>query len=152
MRRTSFALIAALVLTTIFLPLSTATADPYPCNVTRTFTPPTAHAGNLAFELRHPNGTYAGTVYWNQDPGGDLNGDGVTDPGDSMIAFDGATDGCGIEIRLSGRSPATTRGHNAPYMSPWSTGNLPEDQIFFVDYCIVKGTWEGCVEDAPVVS
>lgn len=98
------------------------------------------------------NDTYAGTGYWNQDPGGDLNGDGRTDPGDALIAYDGAADGWGVEARLSTGRIATTRGHNSPYWSPWATGDLPEDRTYTMQMCLVRGTSVHCGTSVLVTS
>jgi hypothetical protein len=141
----SIALVGAVALSTALAVVpSAAFAEPYPCTVSRTFPRPAVPPGEVHFDVVHPDGAYAGTVYWNRNPtpGSDLNGDGVTDPGDALIAFDGATDSCGVEGRITsiGRV-ASTAGHNAPYLSPWASGDLDEDDIWVVDLSIVKGSW-----------
>lgn len=134
---------------------SAAAADTYPCNVTRQVSPPPEVTLSTIIPVFHPNGSLAGKVYWNADPadGYDFNQDGVTDPGDALLAFDGTTDGCGIEavIPSIGRT-ATTRGHNAPYLSPWASGNLPEDSPYMVEIYIVKGNWSYLAAERLVYS
>ncbi|MBL1087450.1 hypothetical protein JK359_36805 [Streptomyces actinomycinicus] len=85
-------------------------------------------------------GSY-GYGYWNQDPGS-------CSPGDSVLICDNKADGWGIEVYeyLSDGSPldpfgpgATTRGHGAPYCSPWSTHNLAEGTQVYLDFYAVKG-------------
>ncbi len=157
MRRILIALVGAVALSTALAVVpSAAFGDPYPCTVSRIFEPPPVPPGEVAIDLFHPpTGLYAGTVYWNQDPtpGSDLNGDGVTDPGDALIAFDGATDSCGVEGKITsiGRT-ATTAGHNAPYLGPWKSGNLAEDALWLVELTIVKGSWREPVGQVFVVS
>ncbi|WP_338682102.1 hypothetical protein QD712_06595 [Streptomyces acidiscabies] len=92
------------------------------------------------------DGVYAGQVWWSQDPGGDLDSDGSTDPGDALIAHDTVSDGYGIEatLRTSDSHKVTTRGHGAPYWSPWGTGNLTEGDTYYGDACVVKGTFSSC--------
>lgn len=90
------------------------------------------------------NGVYAGLALWSKDPGGDANGDGVSDPGDALIAFDAAADGYGVEARLSTGRIASTAGHASPYWSAWETGNLPEGNAYTMKVCVVKGDWESC--------
>ncbi|WP_416973727.1 hypothetical protein [Streptomyces sp. 4F14] len=92
------------------------------------------------------DGIYAGQVWWSQDPGGDLDGDGNSDPGDALIAYDNVTDGYGIEatLRTSDSHKVTTRGHGAPYWSPWGTGDLTETHTYYGDACVVKGTFSSC--------
>ena len=95
-------------------------------------------------------GVYAGTGIWSQNPGGDINGDGKTDPGDALIAYDGAGDGLGVEARLETGRVASTRGHGAPYWSAWKTGNLGEDSKHSMKVCVVKGDWESCLSAVTV--
>jgi len=150
-------LAAAVLSAAVAVVPSTAFAAPYPCTVTRTFSAPLPNpslptAGTYVF---HPNEDFAGAVYWNQNPinGQDFDQDGVDDPGDALIAFDGASDGCGIEARISSIDrTATTRGQNAPYLSPWASGNLPELHHYDVRIFIVKGSWRHEVPGIVVTS
>lgn len=48
------------------------------------------------------NGAFAGYGYWSQHPGGDINGDGREDYGDSATVYDGTADGWGLEVTVSG--------------------------------------------------
>ncbi|MER6812025.1 hypothetical protein ABT299_22385 [Spirillospora sp. NPDC000708] len=64
-------------------------------------------------------GKYAGYAMWNGDPSGSW-------PGDALRAYDGLADGWGVVANLSTGRTATTVGHNAPYYSPWATGDLTE--------------------------
>ncbi|MES4907314.1 MULTISPECIES: hypothetical protein [unclassified Streptomyces] len=85
-------------------------------------------------------GIDAGYAEWRQDPGNGY-------PGDAMRAHDRNADGYGIEATLTyDNRKATTRGHNAPYDSPWATGNLPEDRKYVMRVCVVRGTAEKCVD------
>ncbi|MGO4427475.1 hypothetical protein AB4Z54_54425 [Streptomyces sp. MCAF7] len=85
-------------------------------------------------------GVLAGYAEWRQDP---RNGD----PGDAMRVHDRNADGYGIEATLTydGRM-ATTRGHDSPYPSPWTTGDLPEDRKYEMRVCVVRGTAEKCIK------
>ncbi|HEY8983534.1 MAG TPA: hypothetical protein VIU15_28645 [Streptomyces sp.] len=96
--------------------------------------------------LLYLDGVYAGEVWWSRDPGGDINGDGIADPGDGLIAHDDAADGYGVEatLRTSDSHKVTTRGHGAPYWSGWGTGNLTENDTYYGDACVVKGTFKSC--------
>lgn len=79
------------------------------------------------------DGIYAGTATWNADPV-------AGHPGDAMRAVDALADGWGIEAIL--QSPyrvATTAGHNAPYYSPWKSGDIPEGQSVRMRVAIFKG-------------
>ncbi|ADI11187.1 hypothetical protein SBI_08069 [Streptomyces bingchenggensis BCW-1] len=85
-------------------------------------------------------GISAGYAEWRQDP---YNGD----PGDAMRVRDSNADGYGIEAVLTydGRK-ATTRGHDSPYRSPWTTGDLSEDHTYVMRVCVVRGTADKCTE------
>ncbi|MEV7089003.1 hypothetical protein AB0O07_24470 [Streptomyces sp. NPDC093085] len=86
------------------------------------------------------NGKHVGYVYWNGDPDPVLGW-----PGNAMIVADTSTDTWGIEAYLNpvGRV-ATTRGHNAPYVSPWATGDLPEGRRYELRVCLVRGAASSC--------
>ena len=90
------------------------------------------------------NNVYAGSGFWSQDPGGDLDGDGNTDPGDAIIAHDATADGWGIETHLSTGREASTRGYNSPYWSDWATGNLAEGTALRMWVCLVRGDSGAC--------
>ncbi len=111
-----------------------------------------ASAASITFAYDSPNGSgqivvlrdgkHAGYLYWNSDPIPELNW-----PGDAFLASDGLADGYGIEAHLySGtlHRMATTRGHDAPYETPWRTGNLPEGEMVLLQVCYVKGTSSTC--------
>ncbi|MEU1436419.1 hypothetical protein ABZ438_20380 [Streptomyces sp. NPDC005786] len=88
------------------------------------------------------DGKSAGSMYWNSDPDSSLGW-----PGDAFLVHDNLADGYGIEAHLvSGTVDrvATTRGKNAPYTSPWNTGNLPEGLQIALHVCYVKGTSSIC--------
>lgn len=119
---------------------------------TPTFDVPTGTRSPYVCIDAYLSGAYAGTGCWSQDPGGDLNGDGATDPGDAIIAYDGAPDGWGIETRLSTGRVASTRGHSSPYWSPWATGNLPEGNTYTMRVCLVRGTSESCSSAVTVTA
>lgn len=90
------------------------------------------------------NGAYAGEMVWNANPGGDWDGNGSTDPGDAIGAYDGASDGYGVKAILSTGRTATTKGHTAPYWTGWKTGNLPENHGYTLKGCVFKGSTQGC--------
>ncbi|MGP4053121.1 hypothetical protein [Streptomyces sp. 2A115] len=85
------------------------------------------------------DGENIGYVYWNSDPE-----PGLGWPGDAMRVSDTDADGYGIEAHLSFGRIATTRGHAAPYTSPWATGDLTEGLIAGMKVCLVKGTYSNC--------
>src|ERR1044072_3418009 len=85
------------------------------------------------------HGAFAGYGYWSQDPGGDINGDGKEDYGDSAIVYDGAADGWGLEVTVSGGDHADTRGHNAPYWSGWAHSLGAEGTVARMQVCVVRG-------------
>jgi hypothetical protein len=80
---------------------------------------------------------HAGAGFFSQDPGGDLDGDGSSDPGDAIIAYDAAPDGYGIETHLSTGRKASTQGHPFPYWSAWATGDLPEGNTYTMEVCVI---------------
>ncbi|MGX1910752.1 hypothetical protein ACWIID_18085 [Streptomyces phaeochromogenes] len=97
--------------------------------------------GSFSITARNPSGTYAGAMVWNADPGCcDI-------PGDAFQVVDRLSDGWGMEAKMivpvSSRK-ATTRGHEATYYSPWSTGDLPEGSQVAIQLCAVKGTSSHC--------
>lgn len=92
----------------------------------------TLAAMGLTFSLATPAsawsyGAYEGGGYgeWQQDPSGDVKGD-------SFRACDQRSDGYAIYVRIDiGRdgdfdSSVTTKGHYAPYCTPWKYLDLPE--------------------------
>ncbi|MCX4973127.1 hypothetical protein [Streptomyces sp. NBC_00620] len=87
------------------------------------------------------NGTYAGAMVWNADPGCC----GI--PGDAFQVVDVLSDGRGMEAKMvspvTGRV-ATTRGHAATYTSPWNTGDLTEGTAVYIQLCAVVGTYADC--------
>ncbi|GGY80410.1 hypothetical protein [Streptomyces omiyaensis] len=87
------------------------------------------------------NGTYAGAMVWNADPGCC----GI--PGDAFQVVDRLSEGWGMEAYMitpvTGRK-ATTRGHSAVYYSPWTTGDLEEGTTVSIQLCAVKGDYEEC--------
>ncbi len=86
-----------------------------------------------------------GFAEWRQDPGGG-------NPGDALRVYDQEPDGYGIEAHLSDGREATTRGHNSPYQSPWTTGDLPEDHTYYLWVCVVKGSYSNCSQKFAVSS
>ncbi|MGW5971220.1 hypothetical protein [Streptomyces sp. NPDC055186] len=81
-------------------------------------------------------GNWAGNALWNADPVCGVKGD-------SLGAFDAAADGYGIIAYLSkfDGTPVrsvSTAGHNSPYTA-WKSGNLPEDQPYYMWGCLTKG-------------
>ncbi|SCK60444.1 hypothetical protein YW7DRAFT_05970 [Streptomyces sp. AmelKG-E11A] len=87
-----------------------------------------------------------GYVYWNSDPEKALDW-----PGDAFRVSDISSDGYGIEARLTAPSrKATTRGQDAPYTSPWATGDLVENVLYNLRVCLVKGTYEKCSREYEV--
>ncbi|MFD5750740.1 hypothetical protein [Streptomyces sp. NPDC127033] len=86
------------------------------------------------------DGKNVGYTYWNGDPIPELNW-----PGDAMMVSDIDGDGWGIEATLAPIARvATTRGHNAPYDSPWATGNLDEGDTLRLKVCLVRGDAYTC--------
>jgi hypothetical protein len=83
------------------------------------------------------DGRYAGIMSWNADGS----------PGDAFRAVDALGDGYAMEAKMinpvTGRV-ATTRGHEAIYYSPWSTGNLTEGTKVYIQLCAVKGSYSTC--------
>ncbi|GAA3007575.1 MULTISPECIES: hypothetical protein [Streptomyces] len=76
-------------------------------------------------EPRTVDAVFGGYGEWNADPYGSA-------PGDSIRACDTEADGWSIEVKLdidrdgTWDRVATTRGHTAPYCTPWKTGNIKE--------------------------
>ncbi|MFC8587720.1 hypothetical protein ACFUGD_24685 [Streptomyces sp. NPDC057217] len=89
-------------------------------------------------------GREAGQAEWWQDPSGGL-------PGDTLAVSDHLADGYGIEAHLSTGRVATTRGHNSPY-STYKSGDLPEDHVYKMWVCVVKGSWQKCSSKIDVAS
>ncbi|MGW1891563.1 hypothetical protein ACWCP6_15085 [Streptomyces sp. NPDC002004] len=88
--------------------------------------------------VAYNNGKYAGLAEWNADPGVDA-------PGDALRAVDPLADGWGVEAHLLDPSRvASTRGHDARYISPWKSGDIPEGTKVWVRLCMVKGDLEDC--------
>lgn len=85
------------------------------------------------------DGKNIGYVYWSSDPV-----PGLGWPGDAMSVSDTSSDGYGLEAHLSTGRVATTRGHNAPYTSPWATGDLTEGLTVGMKLCLVKGDYSNC--------
>ncbi|MFJ4536395.1 hypothetical protein ACIP39_10495 [Streptomyces tibetensis] len=86
------------------------------------------------------DGAYAGVMSWNADAFGDI-------PGDAFRAVDALGDGYAMEatmIHPVGGRTATTRGHAAPYYSPWASGNLAEGTTVYIQLCAVKGEYSSC--------
>ncbi|MFI0775238.1 hypothetical protein [Streptomyces sp. NPDC021212] len=130
---------------------ATAQADDGKPKLSYVVRPHVAQSPYVAVDI-YANGAYAGTGFWSQDPGGDINGDGSTDPGDALIAYDGAADGWGVEARLDTGRVASTRGHGSPYWSPWATGNLAEGSRHSMKVCVVKGDSESCLSAVSVTA
>ncbi|MER6134401.1 hypothetical protein [Streptomyces sp. NPDC001815] len=97
--------------------------------------------GGFTIAAYTPSGTYAGVMVWNADPGC------CEIPGDAFQVVDRLSDGWGMEAKMivpvSSRK-ATTRGHEATYYSPWSTGDLTEGARVAIQLCAVKGTSSHC--------
>ncbi len=72
-----------------------------------------------------------GHFQWSANPNG-------TNPGDAFRVKDSLADGWGIEADFGGGRYATTAGHNSPYTSPWSTGNLPEHHTYRIPVSLVR--------------
>lgn len=130
---------------------ATAQADDGKPKLSYVLRPQLAQSPYVGVDI-YANGVYAGTGFWSQDPGGDINGDGATDPGDALIAYDGAADGLGVEARLDTGRVASTRGHGSPYWSDWKTGNLAEGSKHSMKVCLVKGDWESCLSAVSVTA
>lgn len=67
-----------------------------------------------------------------------------TSPGDAMRVCDRKADGLGIKAWMWDPNgtllrTATTQGHDAPYCSPWATGDLPEGKHIVITACAIKG-------------
>ncbi|MFC8197996.1 hypothetical protein ACFWBR_36905 [Streptomyces sp. NPDC060006] len=96
--------------------------------------------GSFQIVAYHPNGRVAGTMGWNADPLPNI-------PGDAFSVTDVLADTWGMEAKMivpvSSRK-ATTRGHEAIYTSPWSTGDLTEGARVAIQLCAVKGTSSHC--------
>jgi hypothetical protein len=93
------------------------------------------------------DGKNIGYAFWNADPDAALDW-----PGDAMLASDIDSDGWGIQAQLSTGRLATTRGHAAPYTSPWATGNLTEGKTYYMSVCLVQGDDAKCSGDYAVVA
>ncbi|WOX08312.1 hypothetical protein [Streptomyces sp. N50] len=85
------------------------------------------------------NGHYAGLASWNADPIGDI-------PGDALQAVDSYADGWGIQAEMwtpwesdLNYRVTTTKGHSAPYSTPWKSGNLKEGVDVHIQVCIFQG-------------
>ncbi|MFI0814301.1 hypothetical protein ACH4TX_08800 [Streptomyces sp. NPDC021098] len=142
---------ALLALGTVAATQATAQADDGKPKLTYVLRSQVAQSPYVGVDI-YADGAYAGTGIWSQDPGGDINGDGATDPGDALIAYDGAADGLGIEARLDTGRVASTRGHGSPYWSAWKTGNLAEGARHTMKVCLVKGDWESCLSPVSVTA
>ena len=97
--------------------------------------------GSFTITAYNPSGTYAGAMVWNADPGCcDI-------PGDAFQVVDRLSDTWGMEAKMTvpvtGRK-ATTRGHEAPYSSPWNTGDLREGATVAIQLCAVRGDYKHC--------
>ncbi|MDX3523608.1 hypothetical protein [Streptomyces scabiei] len=110
-------------------------------------------SGKSVVAYLYADGDYAGYVNWHADPVSD----GInTTPGDALRAHDAAADGWGVKGSLS--SPgwlireATTQGHASPYTTPWKTGDLIEDERYYLTVCLAKGSEQVCVYDYRVSS
>ncbi|BFO15402.1 hypothetical protein SHKM778_17900 [Streptomyces sp. KM77-8] len=82
------------------------------------------------------SGDWAGNALWNANPAC-----GVT--GDTLGAFDSTADGYGVIAYLSKLDgtpirSVSTSGHSSPYTA-WKSGNLPEDQAYYIWGCLTKG-------------
>lgn len=69
---------------------------------------------------------YVGLALWDSD-------------GDKLQATDPYADGWGVIAHLSTGRVASTRGHSAPYISPWVTGDLPENHAYTMWIEMVRG-------------
>lgn len=112
--------------------LLTAGTGPAQADGTPTVTMGTDTSGNYTYVDIYENGRLAGGAWWSRNP---TNGD----PGDALAAQDLLADGYSIDAQLSTGRVATTSGHDAPYVSPWKTGDLPENQEYFMRACLEKG-------------
>lgn len=128
-----------------------ASAKPATAAATVTLTPESGSTGiwNVSYPGKE---SYRGKIFWNADPGRDLDGNGRPDPGDSIAALDGYGDGWGVKAVLSTGRVATTKGHSAPYWSGWATGNLPENRTYTLKGCVFKGSTEHCSAGVKVTS
>ncbi|WP_328839500.1 hypothetical protein [Streptomyces europaeiscabiei] len=98
-------------------------------------------AGDFSATVRNPSGARAGALVWNANPGCC----GI--PGDAFQVLDLLSDTWGIEatmiVPVTGRK-ATTRGREAPYTSPWNTGDLREGTKVAIQLCAVRGDSKHC--------
>ena len=97
--------------------------------------------GSFQIVAYNPSGKVAGVMNWNANPlPGNI-------PGDAFYVYDALSDTWGMEAKMispvTGRK-ATTRGHEAPYGSPYSTGDLREGTTVAIQLCVVKGTSSHC--------
>lgn len=104
--------------------------------------------GNYYYIELYLNGNVAGEATFSADPMG-------SSPGDSIMAFDATSDGWAVETKLQVGSEtriASTKGHNAPYHTPWVTGNLPEGQTYQMKGCVIGGSTTMCTPPDTVTS
>ncbi|WP_433544528.1 hypothetical protein ACQPZG_05015 (plasmid) [Streptomyces sp. CA-294286] len=136
----SSAAVIGLAGTMLITSATSASADPnFTFNVERS-------GKNYSIEV-YNNRVRAGFADWNADPDKSVTPD---IPGDALQVRDVLSDGWGIEaiavaqVGGSGYRMATTRGHNAVYVSDWKTGNLKENTPIVVQVCAVKGSKSHC--------
>ncbi|MFC8589459.1 hypothetical protein ACFUGD_33575 [Streptomyces sp. NPDC057217] len=101
---------------------------------------------NFSIEV-YNNHIRAGFADWQADPDKSIT---PAIPGDALQVRDALSNGWGVEALAvaqaggSGYRTATTRGHNALYVSSWKTGNLKEGTPIIVQVCAVRGEKSQC--------
>jgi hypothetical protein len=86
-----------------------------------------------------------GKFQWSQDPNG-------SNPGDAFRVTDSKADGWGVEASMGDGRYATTSGHNSPYTSRWSTGNLPEGNTYKIWVYLERGGEALIIDNISVTS